>query len=96
MDLDEKYIQIMPVDKMYALYKDDNGDKYFLSPIICLALTNDGNIEAIDFDPLGFFCKTDSANNFVKYVISRMLLRCNHEMTREELLQYEIEIGDEE
>ncbi len=50
--MDDKIIQIMPApDNLYAVY-DDDGEE-LKTKIVCLALTNDGDVFMMDSDDDG-------------------------------------------
>lgn len=61
-----EYIQIMPAPKnMYAIYLVDGEE--VRNEILCLALTENGYIVAIDFAPDGFFGEPIGVSNFVRF-----------------------------
>jgi hypothetical protein len=63
---DEKIIQIMPApnDLFAEFANDDDPDNPFISRVICLALTDAGEIYLMDIDENGWIDKAESMNNF--------------------------------
>jgi hypothetical protein len=60
-----RIIQIIPAPRgMKAVYKGEKAGKFLDSPILCLALTLEGEIQAIDADPDGVFQEAADASNF--------------------------------
>lgn len=64
--MDERYIQLIPINNVVAVYKDDDGS-YFTLPCILVALTNTGNLVLFTLCSDGII-DADSANNFIEYV----------------------------
>ena len=61
--LDEKIIQIMPAPSdLYAIFKNSYGNVH--SKIICIALTNEGNVQLLDVDEMGFVSDVSECSNF--------------------------------
>jgi len=61
----DKIIQIMPAPKnLFAIYKNDNQE--IESPIICLALTSDGNVLSMDMGTDGWIDDAASPSNFLR------------------------------
>ncbi|KSU86567.1 hypothetical protein AS180_17930 [Priestia veravalensis] len=62
----EKIIQIIPAPKnLYAVYQDDEHPKEpILSKIICLGLTDQGEVVLMDMDETGFIDMADNAMNY--------------------------------
>lgn len=46
-----KIIQIIPVNGVYGVFKDENGE--FLTPIVCAALLDNGEVRYLDSDSDG-------------------------------------------
>lgn len=66
MNTNENIIQIMPVpENLYALYHNDEGDEVGF-PIVCMALTKDGDINFCDVDDSGYIDIAKS-NDIRKY-----------------------------
>lgn len=68
--MEEKIIQIVPAPKnIYAVYtNEDNPDRDITSNIICLALTDQGNVWLMDADESGRVAKVDSMANYKKII----------------------------
>lgn len=85
MDESEKIIQIMPVDNMWGVYR--NGKTFTISPILCLALREDGLIDAIDYSSDGMLEAADSVSNFVQLLYSALKFEPMRDYTAEQLKQ---------
>lgn len=48
----DRYIQIMPAEGWYAIYRGENGSE-FKCKVTCFALTLRGDIECLDIPPDG-------------------------------------------
>lgn len=60
--MDEKIIQIIPVQNVYAIYKD--ATETIALPVKCIALTDRGDVKFLDVDSLGWFDFVDKSANF--------------------------------
>jgi len=70
MPMDEKIIQIIPAPaKLFAVYSnEENPKREITSRIVCLALTDKGEVYAMDTDSTGFIDRSDNAGNFKGFV----------------------------
>ncbi len=58
----EKVIQIMPAPEgLYSVYLDDDGTTHDV-PVVCLGLTEEGEVVLMDIDSTGYIDTT--ASNF--------------------------------
>lgn len=64
---EQKLVQLksMPI-KMFAVYGQDDGGELRV-PVLFAGLTNDGEIEMIEFSPDGDFSSGANARNFLRY-----------------------------
>jgi len=62
----EKIIQIMPAPMgLFAEYRnEENPSNPFFNRVICLALTDRGEIHVMDIDDMGTVEKAESISNF--------------------------------
>lgn len=67
MNTNENIIQIMPApENLYALYHNDEGDEVGF-PIVCMALTKDGDIKFCDVDDSGYI-DISKSNDIREYI----------------------------
>jgi hypothetical protein len=66
MAIDEKIIQIIPAPpKLYVEYvNEENPKRPITSPVLCLALTDQGEVYLMDVDSSGWIDRADSVGNF--------------------------------
>jgi hypothetical protein len=63
---EEKIIQIMPAPQnLFVKYtNDENPNEHITSKVLCLALTDAGEVYLMDMDESGWIDRADTAANF--------------------------------
>lgn len=71
MEANDNIIQIMPApENLYSAYKSIEGDEIY-SPIVCIALTKDGDIKFCDVDDSGYidFVTSNDVREFIPDIL---------------------------
>lgn len=66
----DKIVQLCPVNNLYAVYEQvgkTDKCKLFTDPVLCLALSADGDIQAVMCDGRRFHTEDGNTANFVRF-----------------------------